>query len=120
MRILIVDDELPIMQLCVTLLENQGHATEGFTRGDALLARLSAEPADLLVVDYKMPVLNGVEVVHRARGLRPGIRILMITGHGTHEVQEEARRAGVTGLLLKPFTPAELQDAVSAALGAVV
>jgi CheY-like chemotaxis protein len=41
----------------------------------------------------------------------------MITGHGTHEVQEEARRAGVTGLLLKPFTPLELQDAVNAALG---
>jgi CheY-like chemotaxis protein len=116
MRILVVDDELPIMQLCVTLLENQGHAAEGFTRGEALLARLKAEPADLLVVDYKMPIINGVEVVQRARSLRPGVRILMITGHGTHEVQEEARRAGVTGLLLKPFTPADLQEAVTAAL----
>lgn len=113
MRILVVDDEQPIMQLCVKVLETQGHAVDGFTRGEELLARLADGPADLLVVDYKMPGLNGVEVVRRARALRPGLRIVMITGHGTREVVEEAYAAGVDNVLLKPFTPNELSGAVS-------
>jgi DNA-binding response OmpR family regulator len=113
MRILVVDDEQPIMQLCVKVLETQGHAVDGFTRGEELLARLAGGPADLLVVDYKMPGLNGVEVVRRARALRPGLRIVMITGHGTREVVEEAYAAGVDNVLLKPFTPNELTSAVS-------
>lgn len=113
MRILVVDDEQPIMQLCVKVLETQGHTVDGFTRGEELLARLADGPADLLVVDYKMPGLNGVEVVRRARALRPGLRIVMITGHGTREVVEEAYAAGVDNVLLKPFTPNELSGAVS-------
>jgi two-component system response regulator GlrR len=117
MRILVVDDELPIMQLCVKVLEDQGHTVEGFSRGESLLARLAEGPADLLVVDYKMPGLNGVQVVGQARDLYPGIRVVMITGHGTSEVLAEAHDAGVTGVLLKPFTPAALIEAVNHALG---
>lgn len=113
MRILVVDDEQPIMQLCVKVLETQGHTVDGFTRGEELLACLADGPADLLVVDYKMPGLNGVEVVRRARALRPGVRIVMITGHGTREVVQEAYAAGVDNVLLKPFTPNELTGAVS-------
>ena len=118
MRVLVVDDELPIMQLCVKVLEDAGHVVEGFSRGESLLARLGAEPADLLVVDYRMPGPNGVQVVRRARALRPEIPVVMITGHGTPEVLAEAHAAGVTGVLLKPFAPAALVEAVRRALGA--
>lgn len=117
MTICVVDDEPPIMQLCVKVLEIHGHVVDGYTRGEDLLTRLAARPADLLVVDYKMPGLNGVELVRRARVLRPGIRVVMITGHGTQEVVSEAQAAGVDGVLLKPFTPNELAGAVASALG---
>lgn len=117
MTICVVDDEPPIMQLCVKVLETHGHAVNGYTRGDEMLARLASEAVDLLVVDYKMPGLNGIEVVRRARALRPKLRIVMITGHGTQEVMSEARAAGVDDILLKPFTPDELAGTVSTILG---
>lgn len=117
MNILVVDDEPPIMQLCVKVLEQSGHAVDGFTRGEEALTKLAAQPADLLVVDYKMPGLNGFEVIQRARSLRPELRVVMITGHGTREVIGEAMQAGVNGIILKPFTPNELTKAVASALG---
>jgi len=115
-NVVIVDDEKPIMQLCMKVLELQGHTVEGFTRGEDAVARLLASPADLLVVDYKMPGLNGVEVVRRVRAARPEQRVVMITGHGTAEVVAEATEVRVNGLLFKPFTPNELVEATVAAL----
>ncbi len=116
MNVVIVDDEKPIMQLCMKVLELQGHTVEGFTRGEDAVARLLASPADLLVVDYKMPGLNGVEVVRRVRAARPEERVVMITGHGTAGVVAEATEVRVNGLLFKPFTPNELVEATVAAL----
>jgi CheY-like chemotaxis protein len=116
--VLVVDDERPIMQLCVTVLELNGYAVEGFTRGEELLARLASAGADLIIVDYKMPGLAGLEVVRRARAARPDLRILMITGHTTHEVVDEATEAGANAVLLKPFAPSELAQTVGSLLAA--
>jgi len=114
-NVVVVDDERPIMQLCVKVLELQGHAVEGFVRGEEAVARLTAAPADLLVVDYKMPGLNGIEVIKRARAVRPELRVMMITGHGAADVVAEATDVGVNGILFKPFTPNELVEAATAA-----
>jgi DNA-binding response OmpR family regulator len=117
MRIVVVDDEPPITQLCVKVLEQQGHEVEGFTRGDEALARLASVAADLLVVDYKMPRLTGFEVIQRARALRPALKVVMITGHGTREIVDGAMALGANDVLLKPFTPKELCQAVATAFG---
>ena len=86
MKIVVVDDEPTIVLMCRRVLEARGHAVHGFTGVQAALAQLEAEEADLLVVDYKMPELNGLEFVQRAWAIRPGLRVVMITAHGTHEV----------------------------------
>jgi two-component system response regulator GlrR len=112
-NVVVVDDEPPITALCVKLLEAQGHAVDGYTSPADLLAHLGARPADLLVVDYKMPGMNGVEVMRRARVMRPALRVVMITGHGSPEIVDEAHAAGVDAVLLKPFTAAELTGAVA-------
>ena len=83
----------------------------------AALAQLEAEAADLLVVDYKMPDLNGLEFIQRAWALRPGLRVVMITAHGTREVISRATQTGVTSIVLKPFTPTELARGVAEAVG---
>lgn len=116
MRIFVVDDEPPILQLCLRVLTSRSHVVEGFARGQDVLSRLRAESADLLVADYKMPDLDGLELVRRARDLRPQLRVLMITGHGTRHVIEAAQGAGVDGILVKPFTTSELVEAVSTAM----
>ena len=116
MRIVVVDDEPTIVLMCQRVLESQGHAVRGFTDVQAALSQLEAEEADLLVVDYKMPELNGIEFIQRAWAMRPGLRVVMITAHGTREVIGQATQSGVKTVVLKPFTPAELAQGVAAAV----
>lgn len=115
MKIMVVDDEPKIVLMCQRVLENNGHAVHGFTDPKAALAHLEGEAADLLIVDYKMPELNGLEFIQRAWLLRPGLRVVMITAHGTREVIGEATQTGVKSIVLKPFTPSELAQGVAAA-----
>ena len=116
MKIVVVDDEPTIVLMCRRVLESQGHAVQGFTNVQAALTQLEAEAADLLVVDYKMPELNGLEFIQRAWAMRPGLRVVMITAHGTREVIGQATQSGVKTVVLKPFTPAELAQGVAAAV----
>ena len=116
MNIVVVDDEPAIVRMCVQVLQAKGHTVAGFSRADEALAHLTAQDADLLVVDYKMPELNGLEFVQRAWGLRPAVRVVMITAHGTREVMAQATETGVQSIVLKPFTPTELVDGVAKAL----
>jgi len=113
--IIVVDDEPAIVRMCVQVLQSKGHTVHGFTRADEALAHLTAQPADLVVVDYKMPELDGLEFIQRAWELRPGIRVVMITAHGTREVIAKANESGVQTVVLKPFTPAELAEGVAKA-----
>jgi len=115
-KIVVVDDEPTIVLMCRRVLESQGHTVHGFTNVHAALSQLETEAADLLVVDYKMPELNGLEFVQRAWALRPGLRVVMITAHGTREVMGRASDSGVQSIVLKPFTPTELAKGVAAAV----
>ena len=116
MNIVVVDDEPSIVQMCIKVLQSQGHAVEGFTSASDALVHLEAAAADLLVVDYKMPELTGIDFIKRAWALRPQMRVVMITAHGTREVITRANETGVN-VVLKPFTPGELTKGIAQALG---
>ena len=116
MNIIVVDDEPSIVQMCVKVLQAQGHTVQGFTKATEALTHLEAEAADLLVVDYKMPELTGIDFIKRAWALRPDMRVVMITAHGTREVITRANETGVN-VVLKPFTPGELTKGIAQALG---
>ena len=117
MTIVVVDDEPAIVRMCVQVLQAQGHAVTGFTQAREALAHLGTAPADLLVVDYKMPELTGLEFIKKAWQVRPGMRVVMITAHGTREVMAKASETGVQTIVLKPFTPGELAAGVAKAVG---
>lgn len=116
MNIVVLDDEPSIVQMCVKVLQSQGHAVQGFTRASDALTHLEGEAADLLVVDYKMPELTGIDFIKRAWTLWPDMRVVMITAHGTREVIARANETGVN-VILKPFTPGELTKGIAEALG---
>jgi len=109
MTIVVVDDELAVVKMCEKVLGAQGHTVHGFTTTREALAHLAdgAAAADLLVVDYLMPELNGFEFIQEAWSLRPTLRVVMITAHGTRELLGEASQAGIHGMVLKPFTPSD-------------
>jgi CheY-like chemotaxis protein len=115
-RVLIVDDAGPVIVLCVNVLQSLGYAAKGVNRGEAALDLLRKEPFDLMIVDYKMPGMNGLQVWEQARAIRGGMAFVLVTGHATPQIIDEANRLGCRSILLKPFTSAQLRGAVEKAL----
>lgn len=115
-KILIVDDAGEVVVLCVNMLQALGYAVRGASRGDAALDLIRQEPFDLVVVDYRMPEMNGFEVFEQARTIRPEMSFMLLTGHGTSDVVDDATDMGFAAILLKPFTREQLRTAVAQAL----
>ena len=111
-RIVIVDDAGPVVVLCVNVLQALGYAVKGANRGEAAMELLRKEAFDLMVLDYKMPGMSGFEVFEQARQLHPQMPVVLVTGHGTPEIVNEANRLGFSAILLKPFTSDELRGTV--------
>jgi two-component system, response regulator, stage 0 sporulation protein F len=115
-RILIVDDAGPVVVLCVNVLQALGYAVKGANRGEAAMEMIRKESFDLMVLDYKMPGMTGFEVFEQARPLHPNMAVVLVTGHGTPDIVNEANRLGFNAILLKPFTSDELRATVEKVL----
>lgn len=111
-KVLIVDDAGPVVVLCVNVLQALGYAVKGANRGEAALDILRKERFDLMVLDYKMPGMTGFEVFAQARALHRDLAVVLVTGHGTPDIVDEANRLGFASILLKPFTSDELRSTV--------
>lgn len=116
-RILIVDDAGPVVVLCVNVLQALGYAVKGANSGEMAVEILRKERFDMMVLDYKMPGLTGFDVFAQARALHPGLAVVLVTGHGTTDIVDEANRLGFAAILLKPFTSDELRSTVDKVLG---
>jgi CheY-like chemotaxis protein len=117
LRALVVDDEAPIVALYLESLRRAGFEVESAPDAQGALRRLAAGPlVDLLVVDYRMPGLNGLELIQCARAMRREIKTVLITGHLTRKAKADAEGAGVNGILAKPFTLDELSRTIHVAL----
>jgi len=115
-RVLVVDDAGEVIVLCVNMLQSLGYAVKGANRPEAALELVGKETFELMIVDYKMPEMNGFEVFTQARGLQPRMAVMLLTGHGTADIVEEATEMGFDAILLKPFTRDQLRAAVEQAL----
>jgi len=115
--VLVVDDEPGIALLCKRILTREGYEVEALTDPRQAIEWLAHNRAALLLVDIRMPEIDGFEVISRAGNLQPDMAVLVMTGFGTLDTAIRALRQGVDGLLLKPFDEsAELVVAVQQAL----
>ncbi len=116
-QILVLDDEPAITMLCTRLLKRAGYEVFAFTEATPAYEHLHANHVNLLLVDIRMPDVDGFEVISQAKKIQPEIAVLVMTGFGTVETAIQALRQGVDGLLLKPFEQgSELVDTVKQAL----
>ena len=117
-RVLYVDDEPMLARLGERKLSAIGYEVEAETDGTRALERFAAaaERYDLVVSDYLMPNLTGVELASAMTRVRPGIRILLLTGYLEDLPERDLRSAGICSVLKKPATLGELAFAVRAAL----
>src|SRR5688572_30986038 len=115
--VLVVDDEPGIALLGKRILSRAGYDVISETNPRIAIEHLQQKRFDLLVVDIRMPEVDGFDVISRAQMIQPDIAVLVMTGFGTVETAIRALRQGVDGLLLKPFQKSdELLLAVRQAL----
>jgi signal transduction histidine kinase/CheY-like chemotaxis protein len=115
--VFVVDDEPGIAMLCDRILSRAGYTVATETNPRKAIEFLKETKIDLLLVDIRMPEVDGFEVIQHAQRLQPDAAVLIMTGHGTVETAIRALRQGVDGLLLKPFSQgSELIEAVKLAL----
>jgi len=115
-RILVVDDEAMIRELCTHILASEGYGVTAMPNGEVALAELGRNSTDLLITDIKMPGMDGLELFERVKQMNPDIVTIFITGHGTLDTAIESLMRGVEGFVLKPFTQDELLGAVDRAI----
>jgi DNA-binding response OmpR family regulator len=109
MRILILDDQEPVVTMLSRVCSFEGHEVLPFTSSAAALIHLATTPVDLLITDMQMPDPDGVTVVNEARRMQPGIFTLIITGHAAQYPLAELLAAGTADVMFKPFHMNELR-----------
>ncbi len=115
-KVLVVDDEPTVTKGCRRILTEQGYDVLTTESGRDAMNRAFAQEFDLVLTDLKMPDLDGMELVRALRRERPRTAVVIITGYGTVPSAVEATRLGVSDYVEKPFTPAEIVEAVDRAL----
>ncbi len=110
--ILIVDDEKNIRLTLSQALETLGAQIDTAANGEEALAKLKEKTFGLILLDIRMPGMDGMEVLRRVREVRPDIRVIMITAYGTVESAVEAMKLGAVDFLQKPFDPDEVRELV--------
>ena len=119
-RILIAEDDEAVRALVRRALELDGHAVVTAEDGGEALDRLQAEGGrfDLLLSDIRMPVMDGIALALAAARDFPALRILLMTGYAEQRERAHGLEAIVQDVVQKPFTLAEIRQAVAAVLAA--
>jgi two-component system, NtrC family, nitrogen regulation response regulator NtrX len=102
-RILVVDDETAIRDSLKMTLEYEGYEFLGAATGQEGLALIEREGPDLVLLDVKMPGMDGLEVLDRIRALNDALPVVVVSGHGTISTAVEATKKGAFDFIEKPF-----------------
>jgi DNA-binding NtrC family response regulator len=108
-RILVVDDEEHYRSALERILARVGHQVVTARASSEAIAVVASDPVDLVLCDYKMPGINGLEVIRQIHELAPDLPCIVITGYSTPETSVEALRAGAHWYLEKPFESEQLE-----------
>jgi nitrogen regulation protein NR(I) len=115
-RIFIVDDDEGLIHFLGRLFEKQGYRVSSATDGASALEVLKKERFDLILLDYKMPGLSGLDTFKQIRKAHHKTPVIIITAYGTTETAIEAMKLGAYDYLLKPFDTGELKRIAAEAL----
>ena len=115
-KILAVDDEPLNLDVLEQELSDLGYAVEKASGGRAALEQLAKTPVALVLLDYQMPGMNGIEVLNEIKKQDPALPVIIITAYGTIERAVEAIKSGADDFITKPFDPDHLAVVVEKAL----
>jgi two-component system, NtrC family, nitrogen regulation response regulator NtrX len=101
-KILIIDDERAIRSTLSEILQHEGYKAEVAENGEDGLKKFSSENFDVVLCDIKMPKMDGIEFLEKAKAINPDVPIIMISGHGNIETAVEAVKKGAYDFISKP------------------
>jgi two-component system, chemotaxis family, chemotaxis protein CheY len=118
-RILTVDDSASLLQVEKVILSGAGYDVVQASHGKEALAKLDGSPVHLILTDLNMPQMHGIDLVKAIRA-KPAYRltpIVVVTTESKDEKKQQAKLAGATAWIVKPFTPDQLLGVVRKVLG---
>ena len=116
--LLVVDDEKLVRWSIQEIMGKEHFRVVSASDGADAIEKMREERFDVIITDLVMPGRNGIEVARQAKKLHPDTKVIMITAYGSTRDKEEARNAGVSFFLDKPFQVDEVKRAVSQVLSA--
>ena len=116
-KLLVADDEEILRMLIVDTLEDDGYEIDEASDGGEAYNLIQSNDYDLVLLDYMMPELTGLEVIKKVRDEgREEVKIMMLTAKAQKKDEEIARQAGANYFISKPFSPVELAEVVEGIL----
>ena len=115
-KIMVIDDESSIRESLDQILRLEGYEVEAIESGARAIHAFQDSMYDLILLDLKMPDMDGIEVFKRIHQISPETRVILLTGHGSLESAIEALRLGAQDYLLKPVTSEEIIHSVASGL----
>src|SRR5688572_13391484 len=115
-RILLIEDDPAAGPALQKVLRDEDYDVDLAARGDDGLARAKAQPYDLVLTDFKLPGLSGLELIAQLHAAKPKLPIVMMTAHGSTATTIEATKLGACEYLTKPFEPDELLELVASSV----
>lgn len=115
--VLVVDDDAAVRAALKFVLEVEGFQVRLYDSPEAMLEDPDLPKRACLVVDYRMPRMDGLELVARLRERQVTLPAILISARVTNQLHRQAERSGLAGVLEKPFSDAALVDSIRSALG---
>lgn len=114
-KIIIIDDEASILKLMGQVCSRMGHQVSMHLTGREGMAAMEREKPELLIVDLRIPDMNGLQIIQDCRARYPDTEVVMVTGYGSVETAVEAMKLGAFDYLTKPFELDDLQRTINRA-----
>ena len=114
--LLIVDDQAGVRRLLCEAFIEEGYQVEEASGGADALKKIERALPDLVLLDIKMPLMNGLETLREIKKISSALPVVMMTAYGELEMIQEARSMGVTHYLVKPFDLNEVRRLVKSLL----
>ena len=114
----VVDDDESLRESLGSLIRSVGFGVKAFASAEEFLNSEHSRVSDCLVLDLRMPGINGLELQRRLRASDSEIPVIFISAHGDEEARSRALREGAVDFLSKPFSEEALLTAIHTALGA--
>ncbi|MBW2065407.1 MAG: response regulator [Deltaproteobacteria bacterium] len=114
-KVLLVDDEEEFVKALSERIQMRDLGSDVALNGEQALKIVNDQVPDVMVLDLRMPGIDGIEVLRRVREAYPSVQVIILTGHGTEKDEKEARRLGAFEYLQKPVDIEKLVNTIKRA-----